>query len=299
VNHSAQTCSRRAFLKSGALTAISAALASRAARAQAAADPPFFTAHGIAASIDQADSLWDAGAQFLTESVGRFLVPDQPEDVFDANLARLEDSPLPILAVNGFIRPPHLRCVGADAAHDLVLEWAERTFRRARRADATFVVFGSSGSRQLRDGWSRAQADEQFRALLRRMGPLAEEHGITVVLEQLRAQECNYINSIGEAAAMVRSVDHPRIRILADLYHMAHTGDTPADLEAAMDVVVHVEIAEKEGRTVPGVAGDDFRPFFRVLRRAGYRGAISIEGRWEISQIGPAFKEIERQAAEA
>ena len=66
-----------------------------------------------------------------------------------------------------------------------------------------------------------------------------------------------------------------------------------------MDVVVHVEIAEKNGRTVPGVNGDDFRPFFRVLREAGYHGAVSIEGKGTDEQIGQAFKEIAKHAAEA
>ena len=86
--------------------------------------------------------------------------------------------------------------------------------------------------------------------------------------------------------------------MLADLYHMACGDDTPADLKAAMDVVVHVEIAEKKARSVPGASGDDFRPYFKVLREAGYQGAISIEGKWELVQIGPAFKEIAKQSEE-
>ena len=80
---------------------------------------------------------------------------------------------------------------------------------------------------------------------------------------------------------------------------MTVMGDTPADLKAAMDVVRHVEIAEKGARTYPGVAGDDFRPFFRVLREAGYQGAINIEGKGEDNQIAAALKEITKQAAEA
>ena len=71
------------------------------------------------------------------------------------------------------------------------------------------------------------------------------------------------------------------------------------DLKAAMDVVVHIEIAEKEGRTVPGVSGDDFRPFFRVLREVNYQGAISIEGKGTNEQMAPAFATIAKQAAEA
>ena len=59
------------------------------------------------------------------------------------------------------------------------------------------------------------------------------------------------------------------------------------------------KIAEKGARTYPGAAGDDFRPFFRVLREAGYQGVINIEGTGEDDQIAAAFKEIARQAAGA
>jgi sugar phosphate isomerase/epimerase len=264
-----------------------------------AAPAPLFSAYGIAASLDKATELKEQGAQFLTESVGGFLVPDQGDDVFARNLDRLASAPLPILACNGFIRPPHLRCVGADANHDLVLDWADICFRRLRQARGKFIVFGSGGSRQLRDGWSKDKADEQFVALLKRMGPLAAEQGITVAVEQLQARECNYINHISEGAAIIRSVGHPNVRLLADFYHMACMGDAPADLDAAMDVVAHVEIAEKTERTVPGVRGDDFRPYLRVLRKHGYTGAISIEGKWDLPQVGPALAEIRRQAAES
>lgn len=248
--------------------------------------------------MEKAPMLKAAGAEFLTESVGNFLVPDKPEPEFEKNLAKLAASPLPILACNGFIRPAHLRCVGPEANHDQILEWSETTFRRMKKAGGKFIVFGSGGSRQLRDGWPVAKANEQFVALLKRMGPLAEAHDIVVAIEQLRATECNYINRISEGATLIRAAGHPNVRLLADLYHMASMGDTPTDLKAAMDVVVHLEIAELDGRTVPGISGDDFRPFFKVLRDANYQGAISIEGKWEDAQLAPAFAEIAKQAAE-
>jgi len=254
---------------------------------------------GMAAPLDRAAALKKHGAEFLTVGTGDLLAPDQPDEIFAKNLTKLAASPLPVLACNGFIRPKHLRCVGEEANHDQILEWAETAFRRLKQAGGKFIVFGSGGSRELRNGWPKDKADAQFTALLKRMGPLAEKHGVTVVVEQLQASECNYINRIGEAAALIRAAGHPNIRLLADLYHMAKMGDTPADLKAAMDVVRHVEIAEKGGRTYPGVAGDDFRPFFRVLREAGYQGAISIEGKGNEDQVAAAFQELAKQAAEA
>ncbi len=292
--------SRRAFLRHSTLAASAIAMpglsaAENAESKKSEAAGPIFSALGVAASPGRAAEVKLAGAQFLTVGVGSLLVPDKAQAEFGKHIAKLKDCPLPVLACNSFIRPRHLRCVGADATHDQVLAWAETTFARAREAGVKFIVFGSSGSRRLKDGWPKKKADAQFTALLKRMGPLAENHGVTVALEPLNDKECNYINHIGEVAAIVRAVGHPKVRGLADLYHLARMGDTPSDLEAAMDTVVHVEIAEKEKRTAPGVAGDDFRPYFHVLKSSGYHGAICIEGRWKPDQLANAFRTIREQ----
>lgn len=290
---------RRQFLRNTSGAILAAALAGKT-NAETAHPPRenWFSALGIAASLDKASTMKAAGAEFLTESVGNLLVPDQPDAVFEKNLTKLATSPLPIFAYNGFIRPSHLHCIGPDANHDLLLAWSEITFRRLKQAGGKFIVFGSGGARRLPDGWPEKTADQQFVSLLKAMGELAEKHEIMVVVEQLRAAECNFINRIQRGAALIRAAGHPNVRLIADLYHMVSMGDTPADLHAAMDVVAHVEIAEKESRSYPGVHGDDFRPFFRVLRAAGYSGAISIEGSGKPAQVAPAFAEITKQAAE-
>jgi sugar phosphate isomerase/epimerase len=284
---------RRAFLRTGLLAA--ACLPG----VRAAETGGLFSATGISGGIDKAAFLGERGAGFLTVGTDALLCPDQPEEVFAEKLAQALAAPLPVLACNGFIRPAHLRCVGPQANHDEVLAWADIALGRLRRVNGKFMVFGSGGARRIPDGWPRDKAEEQFVALLKRMGPLAENHGVTVVVEQLQASECNFINRIGHAASLIRAAGHPHIRLLADLYHMARTGDTPDDLKNAMDVVAHMEIAEKEKRTYPGIKGDDFRPFFRVLKQGGYRGAISIEGKGDDSQVAAAFREIAKQAAEA
>ncbi len=260
--------------------------------------PALFSAMGVSGSIAKAAKLKKLGAGFLTVGTGDLLVPGQAEEVFLPLMEKALAAPLPVLACNGFIRPANLRCVGPGANHDEILVWAESAFGRLARVKGKFMVFGSSGARKIPGGWPREKAEGQFVALLKLLGPLAEKAGITVAVEQLQASECNFINHINHAAGLIRSAEHPRIRLLADLFHMAQGGDSPADLKAAMDVVAHVEIAEKGDRTYPGVRGYDFRPYFKVLRETGYKGTISIEGRGEDSQLPAAFAEISRQAAD-
>jgi sugar phosphate isomerase/epimerase len=289
---------RREFLKSGALAGLGLALAGRLPAAPEAA-APLFSAMGLAGPLDRADFFKNQGADFLTVGTADILMPDKPDEDFAKSLAKVAASPLPVLACNGFIRPANLRCIGPQANHDEVLKWADTAFRRLKQIGGRFMVFGSSGARKLPDGWDKKQADDQFIALLKRMGPLAGNHGVTVTVEQLQPSECNFLNHIEHTARLIRAAGHPNVRVLADLFHMARSGDTPEDLKNAMEVVAHIEIAEKGDRTYPGVAGDDFRPFFRVLKQAGYRGAINIEGRGKDEQLAKAFAEITRQAAEA
>lgn len=295
---------RREVLQYGSLSSLGLlgglGFSPRALAAEKTPSSPLFSAIGMATSIAKAPLIKAAGGQFITESVASFLVPDKADAVFAENLKKLADCPLPILACNGFIRPAHLRAVGAEANHPQVLDWASIAFRRLKQAGGTYIIFGSGNARQIKDGWPLEKAEAQFVALLQAMGPLAEKEGVTVIVEQLRASECNFINRISDGAKIIRAAGHPHVRLLADLYHMAAMGDSPADLQAALDVVVHVEIAENNSkRSVPGVAGDDFRPYFRALRAGGYKGAINIEANGSDAQITAAFPEILKQAAQS
>lgn len=181
----------------------------------------------------------------------------------------------------------------------MVLDFAEIVFQRLHDIGGRYIGFGSSGSRKLPEGWPKERADDQFIELLRKMGPVAAKYDIKVTVEQLRRQECNYLNHISEVLDIVEKVDHPNIRFLADLYHIAVMGDTPEDLKRAGRWLEQVEIAEKESRSVPGVMGDNFRPYFAALSAAGYSGPITIEGNGTFEQVRRAFSISTAQAHES
>lgn len=288
---------RREFLQRTALAA--AAWSTPAILCGATPPRKLFSAIGITAPLARAAEIKACGGDFLVETVARFLLPDRPDAEFAPVRTTVAAAALPVLGCNGFLRDPSLRCTGPDADHTRVLAFSEITFRRLHEVGAEFVVFGSNTARRIPDGFPKAKADEQFVALLRAMAPLAARYKITVAVEPQRAVECNYLNHISEVVAVVAPVEHPNIRVLADLYHMAVMGDTPADLASAMKWVGWVELAEKENRTLPGVAGDDFRPYFTALAAGGYTGRIDIEASGTPEQITTAFATVARQAADA
>jgi sugar phosphate isomerase/epimerase len=251
---------------------------------------------GICTSIGNAATAKAAGCAYIEEGVRSFLVPDRPDAEFREKIGLLEDSPLPVEACNGFL-PESLKSVGPEARHEEIIAFAETAFRRAKRVGIKHIVFGSSGSRNIPEGFSRGEARRQFVELLRRMGPLAREHGIVVAVEPLNRGECNFINSVSEGAGIVREVGDPGIRLLADIYHMLCEDEGPESILAAGPLLVHCHIAEENGRTPPGVHAEDFTGYLDALRRVGYRGGISFEGRWTdiAKELPVAVKTLEAQ----
>jgi len=251
---------------------------------------------GVCTSVANAVVAKSAGCAYIEEGVRSFLVPDRPEAEFREKLALLGGSPLPVLACNSFL-PESLKSVGPEARPDEIIAFAETAFRRAREAGVKHVVFGSSGSRGIPDGFDRAEARRQFVRLLRRMGPVAREYGVVVALEPLRRAECNFINTVAEGAAIVREVGDPGIRLLADIYHMLCEDEGPESILAAGPLLVHCHIAEENGRTPPGVHAEDFTGYLDALRRVGYRGGISFECRWTdiAKELPVAVKTLEAQ----
>jgi sugar phosphate isomerase/epimerase len=255
-----------------------------------------FSAFGIVAPLARATELQAAGADYLVDRVADFLMPNASDADFEHQRALAVAAPIPVRGCNVFLSGPALRCVGPDVDRPRILAYAETAFRRFQSLGGQFVCFGSGGARRIPDGWTKAQADEQFIALLKELAPLAERYQLVIPVEQLRAQECNYLTRLSEVVAVVKAVNHPRIRVLADLYHMGVMGDGAEEMGATAPYLAMVEIAEKVGRMVPGVAGDDFRPYFRAIKANGYTGPITIEGNGTTEQIRRAFEVIAAQA---
>jgi sugar phosphate isomerase/epimerase len=290
---------RREFLKGAASAAV--LMLSRRLPAADAAPGKLFSQVGIMAPFERGAELQASGVDYILESCVRLLVPDKPESEF----ARLRDNALaaalPIGGCNFFLRDPKLRSIGPDADHPRVLAYADTAFRRVREVGGDYIVFGSCTSRRLPPGWPREKADEQFIALLRALGPLAARHNVMLAVEQLNRGECNYINHLHELVAVLSAVDHPQVRGLADLFHMARMDETPEDLARALPWIAILEIAEKETRSIPGTAGDDFRPYFAALAAGGFSGRIAIEsaGAFDADAVRRGLATIARQAGDA
>lgn len=251
---------------------------------------------GVCASIDKAPLLKKSGCSYVEIGIRSFLVPDKPDSDFTSNLAAAKQSPLPLYSGNSFF-PGQFRLTGPEVCLDSILTYGETAIKRAHETGTRILVLGSGSARNVPDSFSREEAIGQFTLLCGKLAEIASGYQVTVVIEPLQRSETNFINTVREGTAIVKSVNHPNLGVLADFYHMLRENEDAGALVEAGKWLKHCHIAEKANRSAPGVEGDDFTPFFRALNRIGYAGALSIECRWQQmeEQIGPAVAEIKKQ----
>ncbi len=236
--------------------------------------------YGVCGGLEVAPVAKAAGYDFLESGVNGILKPREPRAEFEAVLEELQQCPLPLPVLNAFV-PGDLRITGATVDAGRLEAHAATVFERAREAGVEHIVFGSGAARKADEGWDHDRAREQIVIFLKQIAPLAAANGVTVVIEPLRKEECNVINSTAQGAAIARAVGEPSIRLLVDGYHWACENDTVEAIVANGDLLTHAHLATLPNRAAPGVEPYDFAPFFGALADAGYKGRISIEGRFD------------------
>jgi sugar phosphate isomerase/epimerase len=98
-----------------------------------------------------------------------------------------------------------------------------------------------------------------------------------VFLEPLNRYEATFLRRVRQAVELARSIDHPRVLALADLFHMnIEEASLSEPIIAAGDALGHVHIADNN-RLQPGAGFLTFGPAFAALKQVDYAGYISIE----------------------
>ena len=164
------------------------------------------------------------------------------------------------------------------------------------------VVFGSPKQRGTTGGLSREEATRHFIEGIVSVAPRAEERGVSVLIEALSPGQCDVINSLDEAAALVRQVGSPAVRTMFDCHNAIDEVEPHAVLvERHYDVIRHIHVNELDGRHC-GTGTYDFKPVLDVLRRRRYPGWISLEA-FDFSYgpekiAGDSLRYLESQIAE-
>ncbi len=139
------------------------------------------------------------------------------------------------------------------------------------------MVFGSPKQRCTTGGLTREEATRNYIDGLASVAPLAESRGVKVLVEALPIGQCDVVQTLREAAAIVREIGSPAVQTMFDVHNAIDEAEPHAALvDRYFDVIRHVHVNELNGAHC-GAGDYDFKPVFEVLRRRGYTGWISLE----------------------
>lgn len=101
--------------------------------------------------------------------------------------------------------------------------------------------------------------------------------GVTLCLEPLNRFETYFLNTLEDAARLVRETGESNVRVHFDTFHSNIEEKQPASsLRAVARELGHVHISEND-RGVPGTGHVDWRGVFTALKEIGYDGWMTIE----------------------
>jgi len=127
-----------------------------------------------------------------------------------------------------------------------------------------------------------ATAAALFAANLAWAGERAKAAGLRLAIEPINHRDMPgyHLNTIAQGAAIVQAIGIDKIGLQFDIYHCQITeGDITKRLEAALPLVVHMQIADVPARNEPGTGEIGWAYVFRRIVELGYAGWIGCEYR--------------------
>lgn len=208
----------------------------------------------------------------------------ESDEIFDAFAAALSENGIRCEAANGFF-PGNFKLLGPEKDEALLRAYVEKGMERGSRIGLKTVVLGSGRARDIPEGMDFKTAFNEIAATIRDVAaPIAEKYDIDIAVEPLRAAESTIIHTVTEGVMLAAAAGRANVYGLADLYHMAGSGDTADDVRALAGCIRHSHIAnpgERDGkvRMFPCEADEyDYRSFLAALTEAGCT-RCSVEGR--------------------
>ena len=249
---------------------------------------------GCCAPLKDVEAVRSAGFDYYEVRVAE--VEALSDEAFQKLQGRLKDLNLPTPVANYFL-PGRVRVTGPSTDRAQQLAYLRKALDRMASLGVKIIVFGSSGARNVPAGYPKDEAMRQLAEFCRVAAAEAEARNITILIEPLRPQESNIINTVAEGLALVDEVKHPRFQLLVDFYHMAIQKEDFSIIDRAGARILHAHIANPAGRVYPKTGdGCDYEGFFAALRRIRYGGCISVEANTSnMSLDGPAAISLIRE----
>ncbi len=234
---------------------------------------------GVCASHDRWGIVSAAGYDYVEGNFSKIALASDEE--FEEMKAALAASGLKMEATNGFF-PGDFVLYSKDNFEEIkanVREYCEKGFSRGRELGQKVAVIGSSKARNIREGYTKEEAEEQFCEVLRICGEVGAKYGIVATVEPLNFNETNFIITFADGIDIAKKTAHPNVLAMIDLYHHAVNGEDLSTLDGTEGILIHAHIARADRNTPTLDDIPEIDPKIEYLRKVGYDGRISLECR--------------------
>jgi len=106
-------------------------------------------------------------------------------------------------------------------------------------------------------------------------------NSITLLLETLNSKIDHpgyFLDNINTAVKIIREINHPQLKILADLYHLGVMGyDLKQIINEYHSEIGYFHVADIPGRHEPGTGSINWKEIFELIQDVGYKGFIGFE----------------------
>ncbi len=229
---------------------------------------------GICMSEQTRERIHATGADYIELSASG--VYGMEESYFNDVCAALKSEGIKTYSCNGLV-PASVRLTGPEADFAKIKDYAEMCFERLNRIGISMLVFGSSGAKNVPEGFSKDEAWDQLYKVGDIFSDVAKKFGQTIAIEPLRYGEANIVNTIEDGIFYMNQVNRPNFKVLADFYHVHRNNEDISVLEKYKDDIVHIHMASSE-RSTPDMSDQKFvEDRLLLLKKIGYKGNVSYE----------------------
>ena len=218
--------------------------------------------------------------------IAPFTLSTSPEKISAADAAKIratvEASGLVVTGLHWLlVKPEGLSLTDPDAAvRTRTLAMMTHLIGLCAELGGAILVHGSPKQRQIAPGETHAIALARLQDGLAQVALAAARVGVIYCIEPLSRRETELVNTIAEAAELVRSIDHPNLRTMIDC---SAAGLTETDSIASLierwlptGLIAHVQVNDPNRRG-PGQGDLQFAPILAALKRHGYDGTVAVE----------------------
>ena len=236
-----------------------------------------------------------AGLGYDGLEIAPFTLDASPEKISTGEAAKIrrvvEASGLVVTGLHWLlVKPDGLSLTDPDASiRGRTIEVMLRLTALCAELGGAVLVHGSPKQRQIAPGETPATALARLRDGLAQAASAAGKAGVIYCIEPLSRRETSLVNTIAEAADLVRSISHPHLRTMIDC---SAAGQTEAEsIPSLIDrwlptgLIAHLQVNDPNRRG-PGQGEMKFAPILAALKRHDYAGTIAVEP-FDYSPDGP------------